>query len=109
MPQSCVVSGSFISKNGKPGQGLVRFTPSRLWVVQDGITWACLAPDVQLDADGSFVARVTATDTDTIPWTYYVYTPAGCYEVYTPWNDAGWSLRELIRGHRAGKSSTHRR
>jgi hypothetical protein len=108
MPRTCVVSGSFVHDE-QPAQGLVRFTPSRLWVVQDGITWACLAPEVVLGRDGSFVAQVTATDTDTVPWYYYISTPAGCFQCYVPWNEAGWSLRELIREHHPGPGSTHRR
>lgn len=101
MPVSCVISGSFV-RNELPVQGLVRFTPSRLWVVQERIAWACLAPEVYLDSDGSFVARVTATDNDAIPWTYYICTPAGCFETYVPGNDAGWSLRELLHEHCPG-------
>jgi hypothetical protein len=107
-PPTCVITGSFTHRK-QPARGLVRFTPSRLWVVLSGITWACLAPDVQLGPDGSFVARVTATDCDPIPWTYYICTPAGCYETYVPLNDAGWSLRELVHEHRVGTGTSHRR
>jgi hypothetical protein len=107
MPNTCVVSGSF-AQHGKPAQGLVRFTPNRLWVMQDRITWACLAPEVRLDSDGAFVAQVTATDTDAILWSYNICTPAGCFVVYVPWSEVGWSLRELIRGHSVGKSSSQR-
>jgi hypothetical protein len=108
MLREVTVSGSFV-RNELPVQGLVRFTPSRLWVVQqDGTAWACLAPDVQLGPDGSFVAQVTATDSDGIMWHYDVCTPAGHYHVYIPWCDAGWSLRELIHGHRAGPRAQNR-
>lgn len=76
---------------------MVRFTPSRLWVITDGIPWACLAPDVWLDHDGRFVAQVTATDNDLVPWVYLVSTPAGCYECAVPWREDRYSLREVIR------------
>lgn len=105
-PARVTVTGSF-ANHDRPVQGLVRFTPGRLWVVASNITWACLAPEVWLDPDGSFVAQVTPTDTDAIMWTYKVCTPAGCWLVYIPTNDAGWSLRELIYEHRPGPRSAH--
>jgi hypothetical protein len=108
MPLSCTITGSFARK-GTPVQGLVRFTPRRLWVVRAGTTWACLAPEVRLAPDGSFVARVTATDNDAIMWTYLIDTPAGRFETYVPWSQAGWSLRELVHEHRPRQGTSHGR
>jgi hypothetical protein len=106
-PRTCLVYATFV-RRGQPVPGLVRFTPSRLWVVQDGIAWACLAPEVRLGPDGSFVARVTATDNDAIPWPYLISSPAGDYAVYVPWVGKGYALKELINDHRAGSRSPYR-
>ena len=95
MPQISVVSGSF-SCDGKPVEGWVQFTPSRLWVIQQGIPWACLAPTKRLDPDGSFVVLLTPTDTDYVPWHYLVDTPAGSFKILVPKNVAMHNLRELV-------------
>jgi hypothetical protein len=94
---------------GVAGQGLVQFTPRRLWVVRDGIHWACLAPQVWLDYAGCFTVQVTATDNDAISWDYEIRTPAGTFRVPIPWSEAGWSLRELIDEHHPGPRPPHRR
>lgn len=95
MPNICVVSGSF-SNNNRPVKGWIQFTPSRLWVVENGINWACLAPTVRLDTDGSFIAMLTPTDTDAVPWHYEVDTPAGSFEILVPKEGTMYSLRELV-------------
>lgn len=94
MPRLCVVTGSF-SKNDKPVEGWVQFTPSRLWVIERGIAWACLAPTVKLEV-GGFAAFVTPTDTDPVPWYYIVDTPAGCFKISIPRKGAEYTLRELV-------------
>jgi hypothetical protein len=99
MPRSCVITGTFINQRQRPVKGLVRFTPSRLWVVRDGITWACLAPRVWLANDGGFVTMVTATDNDSVPFTYHIETPAGEFEAYVPWQETGYSLPDLLHRH----------
>jgi len=106
MPRTSVISGSF-SQNDQPARGWVRFTPSRLWVVQEGVAWASLAPETPLDYDGSFTVQVTSTDSDPINWFYYICTPAGCYQCHVPYNVAGWSLRELISEHRSRARAPH--
>ena len=98
MPRSAIVTGSFIQR-GRPVQGLVRFIPSRLWVVVDGITWACLAPEVPLDEFGHFAVLVTATDADPVPWTYALETPAGSFECYVPWAKHSYALPALLSRH----------
>ena len=108
MLHTCIISGSLFHHD-QPAHGLLRFVPNRLWVIQDGVTWACLAPEVQLDPDGSFVAQVTATDSDAIMWTYQILFARYLYEVHVPWNEAGWSLKELISEHHPGPRSPHRR
>lgn len=94
MPQVCVISGSF-SKDEKPIEGWVQFTPSRLWVVEYGIYWACLAPTIQLEL-GGFAALLTPTDSDPVPWFYFVDTPAGCFKIAVPRKGANYTLRELV-------------
>jgi hypothetical protein len=93
-----VVTGIFYRRDGLPVQGLVRFTPGRLWVVVDTITWACLAPTVSLE-DGRFTALLTATDSDSIPFTYLLETPAGVYETYVPFAEDEYHLPDLISHH----------
>ena len=99
MPRTVTVTGSFQHKNGRPVQGVVRFLPSRLWVIQHDIAWACLAPERRLLADGSFSVQLTPTDTDLIWWRYRVLTPAGSFEVSVPWVKTGYTLRELVDEH----------
>jgi hypothetical protein len=100
-PLTVTITGSFVHKNGRPVQGLVRFTPSRSWVVVDAITWACLAPTVAIEPDGSFVAVVTATDNDSVPWFYIVEAPGGPYDIEVP-AGTGYSLRGLLDEHHPG-------
>lgn len=95
MPDLCVVTGSF-SRNNRPIQGWVQFTPSRLWVVENGIYWACLAPTKKLDYDGSFTALLTPTDTDAVPWHYEVATPAGFFHVRIPKDGTMYTLKDLV-------------
>ena len=107
MPPTCTIQGSF-SQRGRPVEGWVRFTPRRLWVVQEGVHWACLAPTVQL-YQGSFLVQVTPTDVDGVPWEYEVETPAGRFRVTIPQNHGGYSLKELIDEHHPGSRPSHRR
>lgn len=109
MLPTTTVTGSFQRKDGRPVQGLVRFTPSRLWVVVKDITWACLAPEVQLAEDGSFSVQVTPTDTDSVWWRYLIETPAGWWEVSVPHNEAGYTLKGLVGEHHPGSRSAHGR
>jgi hypothetical protein len=95
-PPTVTITTQFTRGNSLPVQGLVRFTPSRLWVMHDGIAWACLAPEVELAADGSFSVEVTPTDTDVVWWRYLVETPAGAWDLSVPYAEAGHTLRELI-------------
>jgi hypothetical protein len=99
MPRSCVVVGSFAYPSGTPVQGLVRFTPSRLWVVMDGITWACLAPEAKLDPTGRFRVELTATDNDPVPFTYLIETPAQDFACYVPYQVLPYTLRQLAHEH----------
>lgn len=99
MPRTCTITAAFNHRDGTPAHGQVRFTPSRLWVIQEGIAWACLAPVITLKPDGSFVAEVTATDTDQVRWYYIVETPAGDFTTYVPWIETGYCLRDLVNEH----------
>lgn len=94
MPQICVVTGSF-SQRGRPVDGWVRFTPSRLWVIERGVAWACLAPTVQLEL-GGFAALLTPTDSDSVPWYYVVETPAGTFKISLSGQASTYELRELV-------------
>jgi len=108
MLPTCTVTARF-TRNDEPVQGLVRFTPSRLWVVRDGITWACLAPEVRLSEDGSFTVEVTPTDTDPVWWRYLIETPAGWWEASIPHNEAGYTLRGLVGEHHPGSRAAYGR
>ena len=101
MPRTVTITGSF-HHHDRPVQGLVRFVPDRLWVMQDGVAWACLAPEARLAKDGSFSVQVTPTDTDECWWQYVVDTPAGLFTITTPWVRTGYTLRELIHEHHPG-------
>lgn len=103
MPRTVTVTGSFQYKNGKPVQGIIGFEPNRLWVIQDSVAWACLAPRRLLLSDGSFSVQLTPTDTDVVWWRYRVLTPAGSFEISVPWVKTGYTLRELVDVDRAGQ------
>jgi hypothetical protein len=108
MPKTVTVTGSFQRKNGSPVQGLVRFEPSRLWVIQNDIAWACLAPEAQLAKDGSFSVELTPTDTDPVWWRYRVDSPAGIFEISIPYVRTGYTLKELVVDvHHPGTRPTH--
>ena len=97
-PPTCTVTGAFTFEGeDRPVQGLVRFTPERLWVIREGIAWAVLAPEVQLEKDGSFVVQVTPTNIDSVPWRYLVETPAGPFKIAVAMNETGHTLRELLQ------------
>lgn len=107
MPRTVTVTGSFQHKDGRPAQGLVRFEPSRLWVIQEEVAWACLAPEVRLSGDGSFSVQLTPTDTDAIWWRYVVICPAGHFEVPIPYVRTGYTLKELVDEHRPRPRPAH--
>jgi hypothetical protein len=102
MPALITVTGCFL-RHGQPVQGLVRFTPERLWVVEDGITWAALAPHAEL-VGGRFTVQLTPTDTDTVPWYYQIECPAGTWRFRIYRACAHYGLKELLDEHhpRAG-------
>jgi len=108
MLHTCTITGT-LWQNGGPVRGLIRFTPDRLWVIEKGIAYACLAPEILLDEDGSFVARVTATDSDAICWKYRIQVERWDFHIEVPWNQNGYSLRELLHERHPGKGSPHRR
>jgi hypothetical protein len=101
MPVSITVYGSFI-RGKTPVQGLVRFTPERLWVIDGGVPWATLAPWCELDDQGRFEVLLTATDTDNVPWYYTVETPAGAWRIRVFKQCPSYGLKELIVEHRPG-------
>jgi hypothetical protein len=105
MPGMVQVVGGF-ALHGQPAQGLITFTPSRLWVVHEGRTWACLAPTVELDAFGQFVVLLTPTDTDSVPWYYLVQSGAGNW-VIRPRGTELLHLKDLVDEHHPGPRSTH--
>jgi len=99
MPRYVSLTGSFTCQ-GRPVQGLVRCTPERLWVLENSIHWASLAPDVPL-VYGHFAVALTPTDTDAVPWHYIIETPAGAFRSQLPWRESPYHLKELIDVHRA--------
>jgi hypothetical protein len=106
MPRTVPITGSFAYPGGQPVLGKVVFTPQRLWVMQEGVAWASLAPVVELDRQGSFLVYVTPTDTDSVPWHYQVEAPNGVAIFSVPWVKTGYSLRELLHdSHTQSRSS----
>ena len=103
MPRTVLVRGRF-QRHGQPVGGVIRFTPSRMWVVQDEVHWACLAPTISMGWDGEFAAWLTPTDTDEVPWHYEVISPAGKHYVEVPYAEHGHTLRSLFDAHRAQPS-----
>jgi hypothetical protein len=106
MPAIVTVTGSFVYTSGKAVRGLVRFTPCRGWVIEDGVAWATLAPEVMLGSDGSFSAQVTPTDSDDVSWCYLVESPAGTFHITVPTTEVGYTLKELIDVSRPGSRSS---
>lgn len=94
MPQTVLVVGGF-SMNGHPARGWIKFLPSRLWVIEKGIAWACLAPTVKLDAQGQFVVLLTPTDSDPVPWHYTVESNAGSWLI-APKGTKKRNLKDLV-------------
>ena len=108
MIPTCTITATLEYSDGHPVQGQVRFEPSRLWVIKDGVAYACLAPEVQLEPDGSFVAQVTPTDADECPFLYRVFMPDGVsYEIPVPKNATGYTLRGLVGEHHSGPRPAH--
>jgi hypothetical protein len=101
MLPTCTVTGSFW-RHHRPVTGLVRFTPERLWVVEDGITWATLGPVAEIGSDGTFTVALTPTDIDPIPWYYQVESPAGSFRIRVYRACAHYGLKELIDDHHSG-------
>ena len=94
MPSMVQVVGGF-SRNGEPARGWIQFIPSRLWVVEDNIHWACLAPTIKLDEMGQFAVLLTPTDTDPVPWFYLVKSDAGQW-VISPKGHKILHLKDLV-------------
>jgi hypothetical protein len=90
------VIGGFSTERGRiPARGaMIRFTPLRMWVIDRGVAWACLAPEMILD-HGGFDVQVTPTDTDPVPWKYLVDCPAGRYLIEVPGTQMIWSFKDL--------------
>lgn len=107
MPGTVTVTGSF-ARNDRPVRGRVRFVPERLWVIEAGVAWATLAPDVEL-IDGRFTVLLTPTDTDTVPWYYTLESPIGTtrFRVYRACPHYG--LKELLDEHHPGPRSANGR
>jgi len=106
MPGFVTVYGSF-ARGQHPVRGVVRFTPERLWVIENEVPWATLAPWKELDEEGRFEVRLTPTDTDTVPWYYQVESPAGSWRIRVFKQHPVYGLKELIVEHRPGPRSPH--
>jgi hypothetical protein len=76
-----------------------------MWVIEENVAWATLAPELMLSEVGSFTAQVTATDTDSVPWCYSAETPAGTFQITVPYYEVGYTLKELIDVSRPGSRS----
>lgn len=78
--QSVQVSGRFVDDLGRGKTGVIRFEPSKLWVMEGDEAYATLAPEVELD-DGRFGVLLSRTDTDQHPWHYTVHCPVGIWSI----------------------------
>lgn len=81
MPESVFVSGQFLSKAlGKPVDGIVYLIPSRMWIEEDGIFYAIMAPTIHTE-DGNFKAEVTACHPrpGDKGWHYRILCPSGVW------------------------------
>jgi hypothetical protein len=74
--QSVTVTGRFVDQNRNPIAGRVRFIPSRLFLVEHGVTWATRAPEVDL-VEGRFSVELSRTDQHHVDWFYVVDSPMG--------------------------------
>jgi hypothetical protein len=101
VPNAAWVSGSFHYTAGdRPVAGTVRFTPQYLWVFDQGVYWATLAPEVELDENGRFGAWLTVTD----PWwSYLMETPAGVFHFHVPGDRVTYTLPELLNVDHPGE------
>lgn len=79
--ESVFVSGQFVNnQTGAPIDGPVRFTPSRMWADQDGVSYAILSPTVMTDK-GRFRVRLTACHPreGDYGWHYQIQCPMGIW------------------------------
>lgn len=98
MPRRVTVVGQFV-RGETPVRGRVRFTPDQLWVIEEGVAWATLAPEAELWEDGRFAVELTASSW----WKYLVETPAGEFHLRIPYREAEYTLKELIDVHHPGQ------
>lgn len=77
--KSVQISGRFVNMQGEPLEGVVSFTPQKVWVVHDGETYPAPAPVVTLE-NGQFVTELIRTDEDPVgPWFYTIKCPVGTW------------------------------
>ena len=105
MPAEIAVTGCLMRSPHRSLEGVVRFVPERMWVLDQGIPWACLAPQVHL-LDGRFIVRLTPTDADSVPWYYQVQTWSGeawriRYRIQVLSVRSHYTLKELVDEHHA--------
>jgi hypothetical protein len=78
--QSVQVSGRFISPVFGPVAGDIKFTPSKIWVIEDEIAYPTPAPHVELD-EGEFCVELVRTDQHGVSWFYTVECPVGKWTI----------------------------
>lgn len=88
------VTGRFVNEKREPINGRIKFTPSNIWVEEDGEFYPCLAPDVEL-INGRFLCYVTRTDQHGLPWHYTVETPMGKWTIEFK-EDGPVALKDLL-------------
>lgn len=103
MPSVVTVTGSFM-RGEQPVTGVVRFTPDRMWVIEDATAWATLAPEATL-LGGRFEVELTPTDADSVPWYYTVESPAGTWRFRVYRGCPHYGLKELLDEHHPGPRS----
>lgn len=95
--KSVMIKGRFVNERTKqPVQGRIKFIPQRLWVNEEDIAYAALAPEMDL-VGGYFYAQLTPTHGhDDVPWMYTVECPVGTWNIEIPESDDDVYLSMLL-------------
>ncbi len=92
------VIGRFIDVDRMPIEGEIEFIPQRVWVEDKGETYVAAHHKERL-MNGRFLAYLTRTDTEELPWFYKVVSPLGTWHIEIT-EDGPLKLADLIPAHR---------
>ena len=94
--QAIAVGGRFVNEKKEPIAGrIVKFTPNKIWIIEDGQAYATYAPEVMTDEDGRFCVELTRTDQAEYNWHYTVECPMGKWTIHVE-GDKPRGLAELL-------------